>query len=130
MNREILFRGKIKEIPSYIKDKQIGDWIYGSHLSYPIAQIIDLEDEYIVDPDTVGQFTGITDDNERKIFEGDVVWYGWGDHGSLGWEHSGTVVVDMSNFHDLNMLTESHSLEVIGNIYDNPELIDAGGVSQ
>lgn len=71
MNREVLFRGKGN--PEY----NDGDWYYG-HL------IFDGEDYQIVEPkygsfrrtvlkETVGEFTGMTDKNGTKIFEGDIV---------------------------------------------------------
>ena len=71
MNREILFRGKGN--PKY----NDGDWYYGYLL-------FDGEDYQIVDPEycswrrtvlkeTVGEFTGMTDKNGIKIFEGDIV---------------------------------------------------------
>ena len=77
MKREILFRGKVTKVPQYMQDKNrmaVGDWVYGSYVDYPVAQIFDLEDEYIVDPATVGQFTGLCDkDGVTKIFEGDII---------------------------------------------------------
>ena len=73
--RKILFRGK--EVNS-------GIWVHGSLItsaaSDKVARIVVSDDvdemyfeEYDVDPDSVGQFTGFTDANEEKIFEGDTL---------------------------------------------------------
>lgn len=175
--REILFRGK---------RKGNGEWIEGYY-----AVIIDdyngkeecaifplgdtringdgaIEDYCFVIPETVGQFTGLTDKNGRKIFEGDIILYhhkkkklipcedasqeevkhyGFDSDSGLGlayrptkiMRYKGHVTLDSIYGLDLNL---KHSFEwwwcekdgqliqvdVIGNVYDNPELV--GGCNE
>ena len=147
--REILFRGK---------SIMHGDWVYGylnqhrGNIRYdcdcePIADgcyyINDWQakidngmygQDYKVDPDTVGQFTGLTDRNGTKIFEGDIVEYS---HPYAG-KSIHAVVQDgcrwnLSNFYasyfDCPGCAFSEGTEymtVIGNIHDNPELLKGG----
>ena len=128
--REILFRGKWKNS---------GEWVYGNLFN---PDKVDTPTQicigtyiartcYEIDPETVGQFTGLTDKNGRKIFEGDIV-----ERGGRIW------LVEYSNKYGQFMITtytekgiswsRSFDLippdwcEVIGNIYDNPELLKGG----
>ena len=132
MSREILFRGKVTNIPLYRQDKtKIVTWVYGAYVSYTVPQIVDLEDDYVVDPATVGQFTGLCDKNGVKIFEGDIV------HCEAHLDQADMVVIfEVGKFrlvlcekfksyttgfgyYDINCFNKT----VIGNIHDNPELV-------
>ncbi len=97
-----------------------------------------------VDPETVGQYTGITDKNGKKIFEGDILERKFTFDGSKkkeiqrgvilwreGWNHyaafSGSDkkrLLFMATKATAN--TKDSEIEVIGNIHDNPELLEGG----
>lgn len=135
--QEILFRGKVIEgnwPPANIQ----GEWIEGSlvhqteyygdqvdryHILYTGEFDMDYYDSVIVDPKTIGQFTGACDKNGKKIFEGDII-RGLMDFGPAGLiESIVPIYFDTSaggyQWNYFNMST----IEVIGNIHDNPELL-------
>ena len=106
---------------TYIITKPGVQWVDGVYMTY---------DECIeVDPSTVSQFTGLTDRNGVKIFEGDVIEYTDGCNDWLGavkYDSDDAQFVvrfiggDVESFDNLY----SVDCEVIGNIYDNPELLE------
>ena len=124
--REILFRGK------QIYDD--GEWIighyacrYGTHYIYfPKTNPYSFDHEFII-PETVGQYTGLTDKNGTKVFEGDIVKVSY-----TGGFEIGTISWSNLNFRFCFNTPEGFSygfnvsdeFEVIGNIHDNPELIE------
>ncbi len=135
--REILFRGKSNSTnPKYA---YYNDWIYGDLMTnydkqfiHPKVNIFRIEHylakmvvSHEVDPETVGQFTGLTDKNGTKIFEDDIVELPTGEIGIIQWSE------DEAKFEILyeeSILTNfdeywGKDLEVIGNIHDNPELL-------
>ena len=76
-------------------------------------------------PETVGQYTGVTDKNDTKIFEGDIVTmpsYHGGKHKTVVYFKNGKFAVDGSNYSFKDICPRN--MEVIGNIHDNPELLN------
>ena len=68
MQREILFRGKLKKSNKFIYGLPTCDFSYIFNSSQ-----VDSCDNYEVIPETIGQFTGILDKNGTKIFKGDII---------------------------------------------------------
>ena len=129
--REILFRGK---------DADNGEWVYGYYAHFKNmhdvkADIIYtgyadmymgsiLPECYDVNPKTIGQYTGLTDKNGTRIFEGDICWFYGGDYYSGLWEQNAIVAItDMTDDEQTHYLNNAEYCEVIGNIFDNPELL-------
>lgn len=128
--REIKFRGKRLDN---------GEWIYGD-LVHTIKDTLILPtdegwNQYAVDPATVGQYTGLKDKNGKEIYEGDVIrsplsedktrphriFYHTGNAAFMG------ALVDRKELCYLRLDQDwiyKFGKEVIGNIHDNPELIE------
>ena len=140
--REILFRGKLQSN---------GEWSFGNlNVSLRGTLIITPDETPIgkygqVIPETVGQYTGLTDKNGKRIFEGDMIkpfddeidkmvvefHFGqfllclYGERGYMaeyGWEESG----NYGCFEAEPLSSYGDDIEVIGNIHDNPELLKGG----
>ncbi len=118
MNREILFRGK-----------DSAGWAYGDliHLNGSVLIKPYLDMAFPVQPETVGQYTGLKDRNGNRIFEGDILKAVRSDRERIFHvEYTGTEFY-VPEFHwNLSDVDFDYQLEVIGNIYDNPELIPKG----
>lgn len=135
--REILFRGKT----------DTGKWVEGYYGQFHNRPILDRENSHqifepkedaylyksaigglwhIVIPKTVGQYTGITDKNGKKIFEGDIVNIEYNTIvKNAVIEYRGASFYG-STFADLWELDNFYEIEVVGNIHDNPELWEGG----
>ena len=133
MMREILFRGKTKAITGcpYNNGKPDGKWILGYVFSDLGAMKIRQYEtdrpecnDYEVDPETVGQYTGVNDKNRTKIFEGDIVQaftrYGTKHIYPIKYRN-GTFW--FGNWNWIEFLDRFQFPEVVGNIYDNPQLL-------
>ena len=127
--REILFRGKRN---GYAEQRD-RDWLEGSllvgdngecEICYGTPRI---RITYSVIPVTVGQFTGLLDKNGKKIFEGDIVDILTENEeiGVVAYEDGGFLVNADGFCVDFHSNINGTDLEVIGNIYDNPELLGA-----
>ena len=157
--REILFRGKRSDNGEWVEGDLIQVGLHDKPKYASIMPQIPVSSAYPVLPETVGQYTGLTDKNGKRIFEGDIVRYNtyddfdcqsvvkfgeYNQDGSAG-EYSASkcigFYVDVDNFTcpDLceygsncfsnylkqqNILEVAQYCEIIGNIHDNPELME------
>ena len=125
--REILFRGKSKN-----SNKWVYGWYCGKTLNHDMSdteessQIIDFKTLYwhTCRPETVGQYTWLTDKNGKKIFEGDII-RAFGEIYACRWD-DGNVEFGLSNKHESFGIAyvAGYDMEVIGNIHDNLELLE------
>ena len=132
--REILFKAKRKDN---------GEWVEGYYRRIPCMGMLEhyimprnpknRMEQYAINPDTLCQYTGLTDKNGRKIWENDIcnrkekypeiVTYNKGD-----WQLDYSYVWGKEMHTDACNLgfyvCERNCVEVIGNIFDNPELLE------
>ncbi|MBQ8435330.1 MAG: hypothetical protein IJX24_04915 [Oscillospiraceae bacterium] len=134
--REILFRGKRVDNGDWVEG-----WFCGGTCIHPFAKTV--KSSQIIDkdlfwheviPETVGQYTGLTDKNGKKIFEGDYIvcsqsiesnhidkyiemGYVEMKHGAFGLHRK------QGYYRPFKDWLEDYEYEVIGNIHDNPELL-------
>ena len=130
--REIIFKAKRKDS---------GEWVEGYYLN--IAKInrfictgkikldgavkgIIAPEMYEIDPDTICQYTGLTDKNGQKIWENDILELQDEDgYFTCEWEedtarfvmNGDEIIVDFDNYW-------GYQVEVIGNVFDNAELLE------
>lgn len=126
--REILFRGK---------RKKNGKWVEGYYQQRydafeNIQHLIFWAKSYTVweyseiDPESVCQYTGLTDKDGRKIFEGDILKSDLGKIGKIAFNesHMAFMILECveNKYYHVEECSGNH-MEVIGNVFDNPELV-------
>lgn len=131
MNEKNLYHGKRVDNGEWVEGDLIHRQIWGRALA--IIRISDdgfeHYEEYEVIPESVGQFTGLTGKNGNKIFEGDIVKCLSLENGYVNKEvyyaedRARFVLGSLGSDYDFE---EYINVEVIGNIYDNPELLHNG----
>lgn len=116
MNREILFRGKRVDNDEWTEGYFFKIWNKAFLLWGVTGDSPNMEE---VIPETVGQYTVLTDKNGKKIFEGDIVESPNGTQGFIEWQNAECAF--LVNIGDDWQTMDDCPYEVIGNIYDNKE---------
>lgn len=137
MTREIKFRGKRLDN---------GEWVFGNLIIaengapyiFP-PEICEIDGHHLrqgddtphwVDPDTIGEYTGLKDKNGREIYEGDIM--NWGNRkcriGYIGYSEVHPAFMFVTRHVDFVLYSRNseRQYEVLGNIHDNPELLTRG----
>ena len=133
--REVIFRGKRTDNGEWIEGSLLGiDWC-DKPSTYSIAPNTPVSVFYSVIPETVGQYTGLTDKNGKRIFEGDIL------HCVSKLDNAKMVVIFECGEYRMVLAEKFKDYigncgfyaitcfekEVIGNIHDNPEILKGGG---
>jgi len=137
--REIFYRGQTRRYGEKIRmngEKVPSNWVYGGICQGKgdfsiIYGSMDVEREnptekHVVYTDTIGQYTGLTDKNGTKVFEGDIVKLFYKDGfeiGLIGWSNIDFRYKFASPDGMAYGFDVTDAFEVVGNVHDNPELL-------
>lgn len=127
---KILFKGKRKDNGEWIEGFYV---CLGNDLHYILTGKLDLTkhcvmfEKHAVIPETVGQYTGLTDKNGKKIFEGDVVNFKttayFFKNCRINYESQFARFCAIDNKGYEYPMDKTFNNEIIGNVFDNPELL-------
>lgn len=137
MNRKIKFRGKDRENWHYgdlvqeirHNDNKLFDGTMTHIRNFEYKNGDYIGDSFPVNSETVGQYTGLNDKNGKEIYEGDIVQGLFADQeeseikGQVIYSKGQASYIVIASNNDEWELGYLDNLEVIGNIYDNPELL-------
>lgn len=133
--REILFHGKRADNGEWVEGDLLQTRYHSGHIEYQIMPQTPVSSAYPVLSETVGQYTGLTDKNGVRIFEGDICRFK-----RFNDIHVGEIVFNVTTAsfvmryqsivgvygekatHKM-LLSACDNIEIIGNIHDNPELL-------
>ncbi|WP_051996245.1 YopX family protein, partial [Lentilactobacillus farraginis] len=150
MNRQIKFRGYVKDISEFGDDvvPHKGHFVFGNLIhvkafSYIVGEMVEANDEYAtleywkpVDNENIDEFTGLKDRNGKEIYEGDILaWHSniyrkqdW--VGLVTYRGAGFAVQESGKARSTSGWLEcasregSNIVEIIGNVHENPELLE------
>ena len=130
----------MRTIKFRVEDRRTGKWFYGNlyvkdtrgrtHICTPECGCFD------IDPETVGQFTGLMDKNGAEIYEGDIVEWEidnrkyvvkfWEGMFYASVEEYNEGILGGYSLHVITQGDEGYRCEIVGNIHDNTELLKGG----
>lgn len=138
--REILFKAKRKDNGEWVEGWLLKDEVTGQCFIHASGNSVNESDKvneegclrfvaFEVDESTICQYTGLTDKNVRKIWENDIVTEMYRTYvGKIVYNDCGFEVhwIEADIRKDIIFFKAKRGIEVIGNVFDNPELLKGG----